>query len=67
MINELNGDWKSFIAVATQRSIHGSSHDAEFSSLEYDKLLDIEDDFIHKLYDEFEEESVDKIIIFIEG
>lgn len=38
-----------------------------FSSLEYDKLLDIEDDFIHKLYDEFEEESVDKIIIFIEG
>ena len=38
-----------------------------FSSLAYDKLLDIEDDFIHKLYDEFEEESVDKIIIFIEG
>ena len=31
------------------------------------KLLDIEDDFIHKLYDEFDEESADKIIIYIQG
>ena len=38
-----------------------------FSSLEYEKLLDIEDNFIHNLYNKFSEKSVDKIIVFIEG
>ncbi len=36
MMNELNGDCKSLIAVAMQSIIHGTSHEAEFSSLEYE-------------------------------
>ena len=38
-----------------------------FSSIDFNTLLKKEDEFIHILYNDYSEESADKILIFIEG
>lgn len=38
-----------------------------FASMDMGNILNNEDEFIHKLYKKYSEESVDKILVFIEG
>ena len=38
-----------------------------FSTLDIESILTIEDQFIHQLYHKYSEQSVDKILILIEG
>lgn len=38
-----------------------------FSSMEFNRSLEKEDEFIHILYDRYDERSADKLLIFIEG
>jgi hypothetical protein len=38
-----------------------------FSSLNFESVLKKEDEFIHKLYEKYDEKSADKTLILIEG